>query len=930
MIKKIFLLIFLNSIAFINFIEAQNVKTDSLFQKFLEYHNVGDLLNSESILLDILDTNSDSPLPDWYKASLYNNLCAINISMGMYENALKYNKIAEKQIMSEIGEYQTLADIYVNRAFIYDLQKSYNYAIEYFEKSIRIYKNLGDRKSKSYLQNLSAAYLNIGIVFFETGNYTTASEYFKKSADLKIKHNLSGLGMAYVNIAKTYEKTGDVKNAEEFYLKSIQTYKKEYGEDYYRMAELYFDYGLFLESLGKDKEAFEAQHKSLSICLKTYGPKHTLTSLSFKHLGDHFLNINQYDSALYYYQRSLIAVVRNFNDTDIYSNPPIDSALFDIRLLDNLKSKARALELLASQQDNPKAKLRTTRESVGTIELALKLIDRIRNNYPNEESRIYLAENEKETFFFATELANALFDLTGDESDVVLMYSIAQKAKASVLRNEITQNDLFYASAIPDSLRNRHNMLSGDISAYNNLILQEMRKKDPDNKKISLWKDALFDMNREFEMAEEKINTKYPEYHELLKRTEPVTIDQIRKKLTNNEIVIDYLLSNKYNEGKRKLYIFTITKDRLNFRKENLDSLFSANTVIIQQHDIASQSAASAGGQFKDYTGALYFMFENLIRPVEGDLKGKRLIIIPDEEIARLPFDAFLVAEPGPGQSDYEGLHYLIHDYSISYRYFSSLLAKTAYKLSGKEMVYAFAPDYSNKGISPENPDQLRRAGDEINAVLKLMRGQKYTGPEATVSNFMKVLKDQAIIHLAMHSSLDSANSKYSYLMFEPDCDDKDGRLYNYEISLKRIKSPMVVLSACNSGTGTLYHGEGIMSLARSFILAGASSVVRTSWEVNDETSAAIISDFYLYLSKGKAKDEAMRMAKLDYLKTNPPVYTNPYYWAAYEVLGDNSPVLSNNRESALIILMIIITAAGGVALAFYLRRRKTFSARSL
>jgi len=79
------------------------------------------------------------------------------------------------------------------------------------------------------------------------------------------------------------------------------------------------------------------------------------------------------------------------------------------------------------------------------------------------------------------------------------MYDNAKKAKASVLRNEITENELVYSSGIPDSLRNKKNLLSGDISAYNNLILEEMRKKDPDNKKISLWKDAIFDMNREKE-----------------------------------------------------------------------------------------------------------------------------------------------------------------------------------------------------------------------------------------------------------------------------------------------------------------------------------------------------------------------------------------------------------------------------------------------
>lgn len=138
----------------------------------------------------------------------------------------------------------------------------------------------------------------------------------------------------------------------------------------------------------------------------------------------------------------------------------------------------------------------------------------------------------------------------------------------------------------------------------------------------------------------------------------------------------------------------------------------------------------------------------------------------------------------------------------------------------------------------------------------------------------------------------------------------------------------MVVLSACNSGTGTLYYGEGLMSLARSFILAGASSVIKTAWEINDETSLAVITRFYFYLSKGKEKNEAMRLAKLDYLKNSSPSHTNPYYWAAYEVLGDNAP-LAGRKISPAILAVIGLIIVTGLAL-LYFKRRRIFSDRSL
>ena len=118
------------------------------------------------------------------------------------------------------------------------------------------------------------------------------------------------------------------------------------------------------------------------------------------------------------------------------------------------------------------------------------------------------------------------------------------------------------------------------------------------------------------------------------------------------------------------------------------------------------------------------------------------------------------------------------------------------------------------------------------------------------------------------------------------------------------------------------------MSLARSFTLAGASSVIRTAWEINDEASAAIITRFYYHLSKGKEKNEAMRQAKLEYLKEASPAFTNPWYWAAYEVLGDNAPVARNNTVAVLVIVSLGVFLAAGM-LFFYFKRLSIVSDRS-
>ncbi len=717
--------------------------------------------------------------------------------------------------------------------------------------------------------------------------------------------------------------------AEEFYLKSISNFKNEYGNGYFRMAEAYFDYGLFLRSEGKANEALEAHKNALSICLKNYGEKHTLVSLSCKHIGDDYLNQHIYDSALYYYQKSLIAVVKNFNNPDIFTNPSIDSSLFDIRLLDNLKSKSQALELLAVEQNEPGMKLKTMRKGLETIGLALRLIDRIRNNYMSEESRMYLADNEKETFLFATHLACSIYTTAHENSMGDTMYVIAQKAKAAILRNEITGNDLLYSAGVPDSLREKQNKLTGNIAAYNNLILEENRKMNPDSLKITLWKDALFDMNRAKEKVSENIEKVFPQYHDLIRKTEPVSLSAIQKQLKNDETIIDYLLSNKYSNGKREMYIFIISGHHLEFRENWLDSTFVRNAEILRKTANPSANTEAQRNNFKLYTDALYYMYLNLIKPVEDLIKGSTLIIIPDEEIGWLSFDAFLKIKPKSDQADYEGLHYLVNDYTFSYGYSSSLIFSKNNTVERGAKVFAFSPGYNNMIVSGKALSSLHGAGDEIETVFKRFRGKSFKGEDATKANFVSALRDPAIFHLAMHSMTDSLNSKYSYLLFDThNLAPEQGKLYNYEISLTRLKSPMVVLSACNSGSGTLYSGEGLMSLARSFTLAGASSVIKTAWEINDEASAAIITRFYRHLSNGKEKNEAMRLAKLEYLKSSPPAFAGPYFWAAYEVLGDNSPVVQNNTGSVLVIAGLAVILAG--ILFIYFKRRSIASDRSL
>jgi CHAT domain-containing protein len=233
--------------------------------------------------------------------------------------------------------------------------------------------------------------------------------------------------------------------------------------------------------------------------------------------------------------------------------------------------------------------------------------------------------------------------------------------------------------------------------------------------------------------------------------------------------------------------------------------------------------------------------------------------------------------------------------------------------------VISFAPRYS---ISNNSFPELKGASSEAYSVSGAFKGIVYKDKEASETKLKSTFPENVILHLAMHSSTDTLDSKYSYLVFDSSGDSiNDGRLYSYEISMSKIKSTLIVLSSCNTGVGSLYHGEGIMSIARSFFLAGATSLVNTLWDVNDEASSSIVSDFYLNISRGMDRDKAMQLAKLNYLKNSPPTYSNPYFWAAYQVIGDKSTIKHSKNTYIWIISLTSLLIGLFLAMKYFLRK---------
>jgi CHAT domain-containing protein len=139
-----------------------------------------------------------------------------------------------------------------------------------------------------------------------------------------------------------------------------------------------------------------------------------------------------------------------------------------------------------------------------------------------------------------------------------------------------------------------------------------------------------------------------------------------------------------------------------------------------------------------------------------------------------------------------------------------------------------------------------------------------------------------------------------------------------YELPLKGVE--LAVLSACETERGRLLRGEGVQSFSRAFLAAGAETTVTTLWRVPDRTTAEFMRIFYHHLQSGVSRAEALRLAKLRFIRSGQPL-NDPHYWAAFVLTGEGLRPVSTSLTWRTVILAIV-GAISIVAFAIIVIRR--------
>ena len=355
----------------------------------------------------------------------------------------------------------------------------------------------------------------------------------------------------------------------------------------------------------------------------------------------------------------------------------------------------------------------------------------------------------------------------------------------------------------------------------------------------------------------------------------------------------EFDLSSIQLDSETKIFKYLKTEDRL-FRV----TIFNSDVTIkdLGAYDPIEKSVSAYLDKIKDYKqneGAETTSTTLYNTLLAGEELLKHTIIITDAALSYLPFELLTKNE-----------EYLIEKTAISYALGLSYINPELYKSNNyEENIALFAPSYSSfipteteLTVRGESYD-LIGATEEVNIINDIIGGVVYKNENASKSQFFNMPNNSAILHLAGHAFLNDKDPELSSIIFSDN--EKDNKLFISELYGFKSNAELAVLSACNTGEGGYGNGDSVVSLSQAFIYSGIPSTVSSLWNAPDSSTKEIMVSFYNNLYEGMSKSNALRNAKLDYLKKNTNSKLNhPFYWAGFVLYGNDAPIILNKNSN--------------------------------
>jgi CHAT domain-containing protein/Tfp pilus assembly protein PilF len=772
-------------------------------------------------------------------------------------------------------------------------KSDYPAALDKFQQGLTIAKAI------NYKEIEGTTVFIIGHIYELLGEYPKALEYYQQFFILsKASGNKSETGAVLNSIAVIYHSLGQYLEALEYFQKSLTT-RRELG-DKYGEGNTLSSIGSVYKSLGKYPKALEYYQQSLAISQSISNKKGESTTL--RGIAGVFRSLGKYPKALEYYQQSLTI------EKAIRNKAGEGTTLNNIGVVySDLKQYSKALDYYQQALDirraiHNKAGEGTTLGNIGAVYKSLEQYPKALEYFQQSLSISKIAgdksgevvnlNNIAEVYKSLREYAKAL---AYEEQSLVIAKVIGNLAhEGDILTNiggnflaqqkpALAEKSLRQAIAIWETIRG-----SKDSSGQGLSDSDKVSFSDRVAVTYRLLQQALIEQNKPQEALEVSEKARARALAELLAskiittntassqaiRQAPnlVKIQQIAK--AKQATLVQYSIIND-----ELIYIWVVKpSDEIVFKQSKLPANTRLQDLIVAtRQNIGAEARPPEQENLPEPPGDLQQLYKLLMEPIAKDLPTNpeaEVIILPQRELFLVPFAAL--------QDPQE--KYLIEKHTLTIAPSIQVLGLTNTKRSkhsGKPVVVGnpiMPTDYKNQAGEPVALADLPGSEAEAKTVAEILQVTPLIGKAADKQQVVKFLQDSPIVHLATHGLLGTLKGDIPGAIVLT-----NGFLTASEIFDMQLQADLVVLSACDTGRGDL-TGDGVVGLSRSLAVAGVPSVIVSLWEVSDDATKALMSEFYRNLRVKKlVKSQALRQAML----TTMQEYPKPVLWSAFMLVGE-------------------------------------------
>ncbi|MEM1323632.1 MAG: CHAT domain-containing protein [Bacteroidota bacterium] len=811
-----------------------------------------------------------------------------------------------------------------------------------------IYTRLGENEKAEVLlrkaievtkddRELVLTYGDLGIVFWNQDKNKNAIDTFDQGLKViaqRRPQNAKGLkSFLLKNKARSLLELGRKEEAKAAITTAIQSTNDSdfLGGAYGILADV-------LEQMGEQEEATKQFNKSLRFTEENYTYYSREVAQALLSLGAFEKRKGRYDLALQHYQEALGRVIPDFERKAVEALPDSVDFYPENAILDALTLKGEVYFLKYLKDRLQEQYLRQAQRH---IERAIQMEEYLRNNFVLTSSQLQILKDSHIRYQY---LINILFERYKKEGKAVYLEQALgsmEKSRAVLLRQKIKAKDIHEPN---DPLYKKVRSLERKIETLKEEWFT-LKVRSPKDEKLDSLKAALVQAKENYHEAFQQLTVKYKNQQQVSK----VSLSTIRQQLKDErQLFIEYFFSQQSDS----IYAITITqKGGPQFHCLPLGEEFKAQLKnYLQQFRDWDFIKKNEGDKevFDDFCEQGFQFYNTLLAPLLPADFINSIVIVRSGPLNYLPFEILLDKKTAMGQVRYDSLPYLIRKYDFSYPFSATTLLQKRKPVDPSLKPYlGFRPHYP---VSKSSLSRVLYGKETVATIASLLGGDSLLNAQATHRAFLERFDDYRILHFHGHADAYDSNPLLSWLAFSSPIDSilpiagdvyldssftlDGGRtipqieaqnqalLFAYAMDTLVSKAQLVVLNGCETGTGALSIGEGVMSLARAFRASGCPSILNNLWKVEDESSAILTGLFFKELHGQKTSlAESLQQAKLNYL-ANETYNAHPAYWAALVLNGQDQNIELHSSFNwwwalALGLLLLLIS---------YLVRRTTAS----